>query len=278
MKLRLVISAPDHAFICSLAHELIVILTTKQDEISYIVAIGVVDQLAAYLSSVMGQIDTSPSLAYFLLSVMQFLSALTGVAEVLVKAPVKANVPPSDPTHLLHAFQVTDLAGTVSMLYGMLLHQDTPMRDEKSVPPKLPPHTTAVAQTTSQLLYRVVSQATYALQTHGPGQNLHFMDKSCWTTIFRQIVRNDITKLLPFQPQVRQHLSMVQDVLGQEGISLEFRHIASYLLWYCQHHKEERELLHLVIILVGYFSALRPDNQGGGGPFAFCFYTMAQES
>ena len=45
------------------------------------------------------------------------------------------------------------------MLYGMLLHQDTPMRDEKSVPPKLPPHTTAVAQTTSQLLYRVVSRA-----------------------------------------------------------------------------------------------------------------------
>ena len=42
---------------------------------------------------------------------------------------------------------MTDLAGTVSMLYGMLLHQDTPMRDEKSVPPKLPPHTTAVAQT-----------------------------------------------------------------------------------------------------------------------------------
>ena len=131
-------------------------LLYPQDEISYIVAIGVVDQLAAYLSSVMGQIDSSPSLAYFLLSVMQFLSALTGVAEVLVKAPARANVPPSDPTHLLHTFQVTDLAGTVSMLYGMLLHQDTPMRDEKAVPPKLPPHTTAVAQTTSQLLYRVV--------------------------------------------------------------------------------------------------------------------------
>ena len=62
---------------------------------------------------------------------------------------------------------------------------------------------------------------------------------------------------------------MVQDVLGQEGISLEFRHIASYLLWYCQHYKEERELLHLVIILVGYFSALRPDNQGTVQPFAF---------
>ena len=72
-------------------------------------AIGVVDQLAAYLSSVMGQIDSSPALASFLLSVMQFLSALTGVAEVLVKAPAKANAPPSDPTHLLHAFQVLEV-------------------------------------------------------------------------------------------------------------------------------------------------------------------------
>ena len=68
-------------------------------------------------------------------------------------------------------FQVTDLAGTVSMLYGMLLHQDTPMRDERAVPPKLPPHTTAVAQTTSQLLYRVVSRHE---------QNYYRVQQSCF--------------------------------------------------------------------------------------------------
>ena len=60
------------------------------------------------------------------------------------------------------------------MLYGMLLHQDTPMRDEKSVPPKLPPHTTAVAQTTSQLLYRVVSRAFV--------RAFHILHESCLTT------------------------------------------------------------------------------------------------
>ncbi len=186
-----------------------------QDEVSYIVSLGVVDKLASYLSCVQDPIDGSPNVGDFILSVMQFMSALTGVAEVLVKPPAKANVAPSDPTHLLQTFQVTDLAGTLSMLYGILLHQDTPLRQEKTPPAKFPAHTVSVARATCQLLYRMV----------------------------------------------RQHLSMVQDVLGQEGISLEFRHIASYLLWYCQHHKEERELLHLVIILVGYFAALHADNQ-----------------
>lgn len=186
-----------------------------QDEVSYIVSLGVVDKLASYLSCVQDPIDNSPSVGDFILSVMQFMAALTGVGEVLVKAPAKANAPPSDPTHLLQTFEVTDLAGTVSLLYGILLHQDSPMRDEKTQPPKLPAHTLAVSKATCQLLFVMV----------------------------------------------RQHLAMVQDVLGQEGISLEFRHIASYLLWYCQHYKEEKVLLHLVIILVGYFSARHADNQ-----------------
>ena len=37
---------------------------------------------------------------------------------------------------------------------------------------------------------------------------------------------------------VKQNLCMVQNVLASEGISLEFRHIASYLLWYSQCHNE----------------------------------------
>jgi len=55
-------------------------------------------------------------------------------------------------------------------------------------------------------------------------------------------------------------LALIQAVLGQEGISLEFRHIASYLLYYCQHHTQAN-LLNQVIVLVGYFTANHPDNQ-----------------
>merc|ERR1719427_658621 len=56
-------------------------------------------------------------------------------------------------------------------------------------------------------------------------------------------------------------VEMIQGVLGQEGISLEFRHIASYLLYYCHHHASQTELLSQVIVLVGYFTANHPDNQ-----------------
>ncbi|XP_063241085.1 S phase cyclin A-associated protein in the endoplasmic reticulum isoform X2 [Bacillus rossius redtenbacheri] len=56
-------------------------------------------------------------------------------------------------------------------------------------------------------------------------------------------------------------LPMFQSVLGAEGISLQFRHIASYLLWYCCAHDDEMALLHEVIRVVGYFTVNNHDNQ-----------------
>ncbi|XP_062276868.1 S phase cyclin A-associated protein in the endoplasmic reticulum isoform X2 [Scomber scombrus] len=55
-------------------------------------------------------------------------------------------------------------------------------------------------------------------------------------------------------------LSAFQSVLGAEGLSLAFRHVVSSLLWYCTQHSSE-ELLHEVIICVGYFTVNHPDNQ-----------------
>uniref|UniRef100_A0A4W3I6T7 S-phase cyclin A-associated protein in the ER n=1 Tax=Callorhinchus milii TaxID=7868 RepID=A0A4W3I6T7_CALMI len=55
-------------------------------------------------------------------------------------------------------------------------------------------------------------------------------------------------------------LPTFQAVCGAEGLSLAFRHIVSSLLWYCSHHTCE-DLLHEVIVCVGYFTVNHPDNQ-----------------
>ncbi|XP_047487554.1 S phase cyclin A-associated protein in the endoplasmic reticulum-like [Penaeus chinensis] len=55
-------------------------------------------------------------------------------------------------------------------------------------------------------------------------------------------------------------LNMFQGILGSEGISLELRHIASYLLWYCSHWPCD-DILHNVIPLVGFFAVNNKENQ-----------------
>ncbi|XP_036390857.1 S phase cyclin A-associated protein in the endoplasmic reticulum isoform X1 [Megalops cyprinoides] len=55
-------------------------------------------------------------------------------------------------------------------------------------------------------------------------------------------------------------LTAFQSVLGAEGLSLAFRYIVGSLLWYCSLRSSE-ELLHEVIVCVGYFTVNHPDNQ-----------------
>ncbi|XP_038079057.1 S phase cyclin A-associated protein in the endoplasmic reticulum-like isoform X2 [Patiria miniata] len=56
-------------------------------------------------------------------------------------------------------------------------------------------------------------------------------------------------------------LEMMQSALGSEGISLEFRHIATYLIWHCSHFVSCEDLLHEIILIVGYFTILNTENQ-----------------
>ncbi|XP_052616933.1 S phase cyclin A-associated protein in the endoplasmic reticulum isoform X1 [Peromyscus californicus insignis] len=55
-------------------------------------------------------------------------------------------------------------------------------------------------------------------------------------------------------------LSAFQSVVGAEGLSLAFRHMASSLLGHCSQVSCE-SLLHEVIVCVGYFTVNHPDNQ-----------------
>lgn len=56
---------------------------------------------------------------------------------------------------------------------------------------------------------------------------------------------------------------LCQSIVGAEGLSLAFRHIASSLLGHCGQVSCE-SLLHEVIVCVGYFTVNHPDNQVRG--------------
>ncbi|XP_039275992.1 S phase cyclin A-associated protein in the endoplasmic reticulum [Nilaparvata lugens] len=58
----------------------------------------------------------------------------------------------------------------------------------------------------------------------------------------------------------KMHLPMFQSVVESEGLSLQFRHIASYLLWYCT-GQHQQILLHQLVPLIGYFAINHRDNQ-----------------
>ncbi|XP_053575270.1 S phase cyclin A-associated protein in the endoplasmic reticulum [Bombina bombina] len=58
----------------------------------------------------------------------------------------------------------------------------------------------------------------------------------------------------------RLHLQAFQSIVGAEGLSLAFRHVISSLLWFCSQYTCD-ELLHEIIVCVGYFTVNHPDNQ-----------------
>jgi hypothetical protein len=49
-------------------------------------------------------------------------------------------------------------------------------------------------------------------------------------------------------------------MLGEESLSHQLRHICCYLIWYLSANKYE-DLLHEIILLIGYFTVLNNENQ-----------------
>ncbi|KAL8591804.1 hypothetical protein ACOMHN_047064 [Nucella lapillus] len=100
-------------------------------------------------------------------------------------------------TQLILMFEVTDLVGIVSLLYGMLLLSDALSRRDMAPLDCMLNHTALL------------------------------------------------------------DLSMLLRALGEEGMSLEFQHMASYLILYSSLHLSE-DLLHEVILCMGYFTCSIP--------------------
>ncbi|XP_071451801.1 S phase cyclin A-associated protein in the endoplasmic reticulum [Hetaerina americana] len=235
-----------------------------QDVICYAVSVGVVDKLASYCGGVRDPIDSDPAAAHFLLGAIGLISTLAACSASIrgsSKAAGKGSSggggegpgrrggsassscsssgpDPSDPTQLVSALQATEAVGAASMLYGMLLHQGAPARSSRDA----------------------ASSSDASDEEGGLGGGTSPLPSPVPPALPPHTLAVTLATFRLFTRVAELDLRMFQNVLGAEGISLQFRHIASYLLWYCSHHRE-RDLLHEVVRVVGFFAVGNHDNQ-----------------
>ncbi|GFS97997.1 s phase cyclin A-associated protein in the endoplasmic reticulum [Nephila pilipes] len=182
------------------------------DVISYIISIGIVDKLSQFINCIQGPINNEAEVAAFLLDCISFLSALIKLNSECFNPA--SNRKTEDPTQLIATFRVTNMVGSVSLLYSLLLHNGASSRIEGMPPPSLPKQIEVLAYSTLCMLNHMAVMSLQAFQS----------------------------------------------ILGSEALSLQLRHITSHLFWYCNHFTSEA-LLHEIILLVGYFTVLNPENQ-----------------
>ena len=109
---------------------------------------GVIDKLAVILTSIRGSVNDMPEQSLF---VKQIINLFSSIAKLLAMS-CGCNFGDityglklvEDDTQFVLTLRVNQLCGTVSLLYGLLLHSGAPVRDQ-NVPPLVPPHTLQVA-------------------------------------------------------------------------------------------------------------------------------------
>ncbi|XP_063053955.1 S phase cyclin A-associated protein in the endoplasmic reticulum [Engraulis encrasicolus] len=227
--------------------------TRAQDLISYVVNMGLIDKLCGCFLSVQGPVDENPKMAAFLEQAAALLYGLCKLTFTVTSRSLSIfDNKRQDPTGLTALLRSTDLVGVLHMLYCILLHGSPPPD-----PPAAPPSTSSGSSTTTP---STVSSSGGGLVLGGlatPTSYAVAAPQKPYTAAVIQVALQGVRFLNSFSLL---DLSAFQSVLGAEGLSLAFRHIVSSLLWYCSQHKSE-ELLHEVIICVGYFTVNHPDNQ-----------------
>uniref|UniRef100_F7AYX3 S phase cyclin A-associated protein in the endoplasmic reticulum N-terminal domain-containing protein n=1 Tax=Ciona intestinalis TaxID=7719 RepID=F7AYX3_CIOIN len=193
------------------------------DVVSYIVSIGLLDTLSKYLSVIRHEVAPASNMAAFIEHSLAFLESVTSFVTMRYATSGReiASQWDNDPTQLLPTLEHTELMGIISVLYGLLLHG-------------APERPTVLRSTKdSNESHRIAPRAL--------------------------IVASAVIKVL--NAVALMDLPLLQSSLGADGVSLEYRHICTYLLWYCEEYKHT-QLLHDTIVCVGFFTILNTRNQG----------------
>ncbi len=193
------------------------------DVLSLMVAYGIIDVFSVFFSNIRGSLEGEEHTIQILQNCLYLLISLTRFLVIRKSSSwvFFTRLQTEDHSQLINTLKETNLVNIISMLYGML-HKDasTPIR------------------------YDPVNGAAEQTKKSQPPSSLELTTLSL--RVLNQMMVLDV--------------QMVQAILGEESLSLQLRHIASYLIWYLTTNKHD-DLLHEILLLIGYFCVLNDENQ-----------------
>ncbi|CAF1249522.1 unnamed protein product [Rotaria sp. Silwood1] len=206
------------------------------DLISYMANVGVLDRIASFFHTARAIINTTklciPDMIIHCLNLLQQMVDFSKQKSCLplFDQPSKKSI--NDPAQVLSIMKSTNFCDILSLLYGILIHE---------------------ADNNNQ----IITENNNNINNNNNNNNnntITLHEKTITIVINSMILLNTIATL---------DLDAFQTILGEETISLQLRHIANYILAYCNHKQTTNNdnLLHEIILLIGYYCVLNQDNQ-----------------
>lgn len=152
----------------------------------------------------------------------------------------------NDPAQVINIMKSTNFCEILSLLYGILIHET----DSNGNPTNCSIAENGGTITLHEKTYVIVNNSMILLNS------IALLDLDTFQVRFRSTKKKRKFSIVEI-------CFRFKTTLGEETMSLQLRHVANYLLAYCNQHQSAMNdtLLHRSILLIGYYSVLNQDNQ-----------------
>ncbi|CAF2174642.1 unnamed protein product [Rotaria magnacalcarata] len=220
------------------------------DLISYMANTGVLDRIASFFRTARALVNTTksciPDMIVHCLNLLQQMIDFSKPKSYVPLFDQSSKKSINDPAQVLNIMKSTNFCEILSLLYGILIHETDPNNQTITENNNHNNNNNNNNNSSSN------NNNNNNNNTHNNTLTLH--EKTITIVINSMILLNTIATL---------NLDTFQAILGDETISLQLRHVANYILAYCNHKQTTNNdsLLHEIILLVGYYCVLNQDNQ-----------------
>ncbi|CAF4176320.1 unnamed protein product, partial [Rotaria sp. Silwood2] len=208
------------------------------DLISYMANVGVLDRIASFFRTARAIVNTTklciPDMIIHCLNLLQQMIDFSKPKSYVHLFDQSSKKSINDPAQVLSIMKSTNFCEILSLLYGILIHET----DNNN---------------------QIITENN----NNNNNNNINNNNNNNTITLHEKTVTIVINSMILLNTIATLDLDAFQTILGEETISLQLRHVANYILAYCNQKQTTNNdnLLHEIILLIGYYCVLNQDNQ-----------------